>query len=270
MHTIRQKTVHFPGRATTLVPSWRTLKCETVAQSLLLCLGMVLLLGTTAWGQIVVPAETPRDKIIDATVTLPGVPADADLLGTLTIEGADWREGNVKGLYHITAPPGEYKIVAAGWWITTRSVKLPDEPEPVKLITGMGRYNESANFKVTGGVNPPPLVNPYKPAPAFQAAARPVQALSLSTADSRELSEVYSLVAQQVRAGKYKSLGEIRRDLVELGSQLKLKGKYAGLSVAVDKYLSTTLGLEEVVPADTAGDVIETLAWAVFETGRSS
>lgn len=143
------------GLASTLAPSWQPLKCEILARPVFI-LGLVLLLCSAALGQIVVPAETPRDKIVDATVTLPGVPADAKLLGTLTIDGADWREGNSKGLYHIVAPPGEYKIVASGWWITTRTVKLPDEPEPVEVITGMGQYNQVAAFKVTGGAGPDP------------------------------------------------------------------------------------------------------------------
>jgi len=267
MRTLPGKPAVSSGRATTLAPFWKPVKCGTVVRPLLI-LGLLLLLGSAAVGQIVVPAETPRDKMIDATITLPGVPAHAKLLGTLTIEGADWREGNTKGLYHITAPPGEYKIVASGWWITTREVKLPDEPEPVEVITGMGQYNQTAPFKVTGVPDPPPIVNPYKPAPAYQAAVAPVRSLSLSRADSQALSEVYSLVATQVRAGKYKSMGEIRRDLVQLGSQLNLKGKYAGMSQTVEQYLSATLGLEEVVPAASVGDVLETLAWAVFETGR--
>jgi hypothetical protein len=231
---------------------------------------LLLLLAPLAWGQVTVPAENPRDKIIDVVVNLPGVPADAQLLGALRIDGADWRPGYTKGLYHVTAKPGTYAVVAEGWWITTRTVKLPDEQEPLQVITGMGQYSQSASFKVVDASPPPPppVVNPYKPAPAYQAAAEPVRKLSLSPADSRALSGLYSSVASQARAGAYQSLGQIRSDLVKRGTSLNLKGKYASLSSTVDTYLSRCLGLEEVVPAALVGDVFETLAWAVFESGK--
>lgn len=116
---------------------------------------LTLVWATAVYGQITVPAENPRDKIIDATVVIPGAPPNAQLLGTLSIPGADWRDVG-GGKYCIVAPPGSYLITAQGWWITTREVKLPDEPEPVKVITGMGPYQVTAPFKVTGTINPPP------------------------------------------------------------------------------------------------------------------
>ncbi|MHB8953550.1 MAG: hypothetical protein ACYC4U_11320 [Pirellulaceae bacterium] len=233
---------------------------------LLLCLGVLLLLGTTAWGQITVPAETAVGEKIVATIKLAGVPEGAELKGVgLFARGYQWEYGATQDVLHIWGKPGTYTLDVVVQW------GVRDKEKPTAW-SDFGMMTYQADFKITGGVTPPPpppLVNPYKPAPAFQAAAKPVQALSLNKTDSRALSEVYSLVAQQVRAGKYKTLGEVRRDLVELGNQLKLKGKYVGLASAVDAYLSTTLGLEEVVPAVSAGDALETLAWAVFETGRA-
>lgn len=111
---------------------------------------------------------------------------------------------------------------------------------------------------------PEPIANPYKPAPAYQAAAEPVRNIILSRADSHALASLYATVAAQVRAGAYQSLGAIRADLVKRGQQLNLKGKYAGLSPSVESYLTATIGREEVVPAESAGDVFETLAWAVW------
>jgi hypothetical protein len=171
--------------------------------------------------------------------------------------------------WHIWALPGKYNIEAFGEWRLYGEIEGKDG-KFYKYIQDEDDYEFTASFEVTGGVTPPPPdpANPYKPAPQYQAAVEPVRVLSLVKADSRALATLYSSIASQVRAGSFKNLGEIRAELVTKGKSLNLSGKYAGLAPAVDKYLSSTVGLEQVAPAATVGDVFETLAWAVFEAGK--
>jgi hypothetical protein len=172
--------------------------------------------------------------------------------------------------WHIWALPGKYTIEAFGEWRLYQEIEGKDG-KTYRTISDEDDYEFSASFEVTGGVTPPPPnpVNPYRPAPQYQAAAEPVKSLSLTQADSRSLATLYSSIASQVRAGSFKNLGEIRAELINRGKSLNLSGKYAGLAPAVDKYLSSTVGLEQVAPAATVGDAFETLAWAVFEAGKA-
>jgi hypothetical protein len=169
-------------------------------------------------------------------------------------------------VYYMWAASGKYSIMAVGMW----GVPVPDEPGKWQSF---GMIWQELKFEVTGGTPPippppPPIVNPYTPAPQFQAAVQPVRVLSLVQVDSQSLANLYATVAVQVRSGVYKSLGEIRADLVKRGQLLNLKGKYPALPQAVEQYLVASLGLEEGVPTASVGDVFETLAWAVFEAGR--
>jgi hypothetical protein len=172
----------------------------------------------------------------------------------------------IPSTYYMWGASGTYNIMAVGMW----GVPVPNEPGKWQSF---GMIWQDLKFEVTGGTPPippipPPPVNPYTPAPQFQAAAQPVRVLSLGQADSQSLASMYATVSAQARAGLYKSLSEIRADLVKRGQLLNLKGKYPGLSQAVEQFLVASLGLEEGVPTASAGDVLETLAWAVFETGR--
>ncbi len=172
--------------------------------------------------------------------------------------------------WHIWAPPGKYSVDASGTWRLYQTITDKNDKE-WQVIADEDDYEFTASFEVTGGgVTPPPPnpVNPYRPAPQYQAAVEPVKSLSLTQADSRSLATLYSSIASQVRAGSFKNLGEIRSELINRGKSLNLSGKYAGLAPAVDKYLSSTVGLEQVAPAATVGDAFETLAWAVFEAGK--
>ena len=172
--------------------------------------------------------------------------------------------------WHVWAPVGKFTVDASGTWRLYQTITDKNDKE-WQVIADEDDYEFTASFEVTGGgVTPPPPnpVNPYKPAPQYQAAVEPVKPLSLTKADSHALATLYSSIASQVRAGSYKNLGEIRAELVSKGKSLNLSGKYAGLAPAVDKYLSSTVGLEQVAPAATVGDVFETLAWAVYEAGR--
>jgi len=256
-----------------------------------------------ARGDIDVKPQYDANEQITATVVPTDVPAGSMIRGSFSVTGAQWQlvaapnatelraaaiglskilsdvpdeakpaiqtaiaeigKATTGETFNIWAGAGTHVITAKGMWVKTDTGQLDGKLED------FGWYEYSKTFTVgpDGPPPPPPIVNPYKPTPAFQAAVRSVQVLSLERVDSQKLSEMYFLIAQQTRAGKYKSLGAIRSDLVKFGSPLNLKGKYSGLSSAIDKYLSTTLGLEEVVPTGNASDVLETLAWAVFEAG---
>lgn len=167
---------------------------------------------------------------------------------------------------HIWAPAGTYQVE-----LTTISIDIDWEQKRKDV-----RYDEHmATLVVTSsGPTPPPdptpdpSPNPYKPAPAFKAAVEPVKLFSLQPQHSQPLAEMYATVASQSRAGAYKNLAEIRADLVKRGTALNLKGKYPDLASVVERYLSGTLGLDPAVSVASAGDVLETLAWAIYETGR--
>ena len=241
--------------------------------------------ATTAWAffaflAVLAICETCLAGIdIKASYTL-GEPIVVKVTPDTMPEGAVLRKSKFKCLgaaavkvddstWHIWAPPGKYSVDASGTWRLYQTITDKNDKE-WQVIADEDDYEFSASFEVTGGVTPPPPnpVNPYRPAPQFQAAAEPVKSLSLTQADSRSLATLYSSIASQVRAGSFKNLGEIRSELINRGKSLNLSGKYAGLAPAVDKYLSATVGLEQVAPAATVGDAFETLAWAVYEAGK--
>lgn len=229
-----------------------------------------LLVTATAWADIQVPATVAPGKKIVAVVS-PEVPPGAEWKGKFSVPGCD-TELRADGALLIWADEGKHTLEWRGGWMTFEIVEIVQTDGTVKKVKSVLDWDslyEVAEFTVTGDPDPQPIVNPYKPAPAYQAAAQPVKAFSLSNPDSQALAGMYATVAGQSRAGAYKSLGEVRADLVKRGQLLNLKGKYPRLPQAVEQYLAGSLGLEEGAPPATAGDVFETLAWAVFETGRA-
>jgi len=134
----------------------------------------------------------------------------------------------------------------AGYVLTNQEVGPPKPPDPP----------------------PEPVVNPYKPDPVFQAAVAPVKSFSLSKVDSDSLSRLYGVTARQALA-QLSTTTELRAFLIAEGTKLNLKDKYKGLGTEVDsalvKMLGTNVGnLDKVV----AGRALDTLAWAVWETGK--
>lgn len=275
MRTLPLTPSLFHGWATTLVPSRQPIKCEPVVQPVLI-FGLLLLMGSTAWGQITAPSEVEPYTLVPC-VLAKDLPA-----GAYVMDGGWNVVGNAQQIVSKhedpekfkelvwVAPPGIYMVYFEGAIVEDVDVPLADGTTK-KIHSYLGKIKVQAPVLVKGSVDPPPpppVVNPYTPAPAYQAAVQPVKALVLSKADSQALAGIYSTVAIQVRAGQYKSLGEIRADLIKRGQLLSLKGKYPGLPQAVEQYLAASLGLEEAAPTASVGDVFETLAWAVFETGR--
>jgi len=218
------------------------------------------LLAPVCFAQISVPAEVAVHKPI---ISRSEQQADAYIW---RVSAPAQRQTVDSGVgCHIWAPPGSYTLE-----LTTIRLEIDWEAKTSRLV-----YDEhAAAFTVTGtgpgpGPGPGPTPNPYRPTPEFQVAVEPVKAFSLSVPNSEKLAEMYHTIASQARAGVYRSLGEVRADLVKRGTALNLKGVYPGLAEAVDKYLTASLGLEHEVKAARVGDTLETLAWAVWESGRA-
>jgi hypothetical protein len=118
---------------------------------------------------------------------------------------------------------------------------------------------------------PPPDQNPWQPAQQYQALVRPVINLRLGRADATSLAGLYGSLARDVAGGPaaIETTADLRKVLVERGSKLALKGRYAGLAEAVDQVLAKTLGLDVVaLNKPEAAALLATLAWAVWETGK--
>jgi hypothetical protein len=230
-------------------------------------LGMIvaiLLAASSAWAQIIAP--TSVDEHFPIVCRSEG---QADVyIWQVTSPAKRLVVENGRAV-HVWAPPGKYEVR-----LTTITIAIDWEKQSKDI-----QYNEHLAEFTVGAVpdpdpdpdpKPDPTPNPYHPDPALQAAVSPVKALSLSQPDSKALAEMYATVASQSRAGAFTDYGQLRAELVKRGSALSLKGKYAGLSQAVEQYLTQSLGLErETVTAERVGNTLETLAWAVFEAGRA-
>lgn len=233
---------------TEMVVAPNVAELRTAASNLRAAAAKLLELAAT----LVAPEQAEQKKALE------------DQAKTVTDSATEVERALASESYNVWAGTGTHEVTASGIWVLTDTGTLGGK------LLDFGMYDYSKSFEVIGGVTPPPPdpANPYKPAPQYQAAVEPVRVLSLVKADSHALATLYSSIASQVRAGSFKNLGEIRAELVTKGKSLNLSGKYAGLAPAVDKYLSTTVGLDQVAPAATVGDAFETLAWAVYEAGK--
>lgn len=154
MRTTTSRQVPFRGWATTLVPSRRPIKCETVVQPLCI-LGLVLLLGTVALADIQIKATYDPGEPIIAKVLPTDIPPGATLKGTVTVTGVSgiWQPDPEKTEYGVWAVAGEHVIQAIGSWL------LVDETG--KAIDH-NYYLYSKTFTVTGKVPDPPPPPPPK------------------------------------------------------------------------------------------------------------
>ena len=216
---------------------------------------LVAFLATTAaYGQIIAPGSVEEHMPIvcrsdgDADVYIWRISAPAKRLTVLNGKAC-----------HVWAPPGTYSVelttitIVIDWEAKTKDVQYQEHQ--ATLIVGDGTPEPPP---------PEPTPNPYTPDAALQAAVAPVRVISLEVADSHKLAEMYHTVASQARAGAYSDLGQVRSELIKRGTALSLRGKYPGLSQAVERYLTDSLGLEREVKAERVGDTLETLAWAVW------
>lgn len=230
-----------------------------------LILLLLSLMPTLAWGQIIAPEAVDEHQPI--TVRSDG---DADVyLWRVSKPAARRVVLNGKGC-HIWAPPGEYTVE-----LTTITISIDWENKSKDI-----QYDEYVHVLTVGdgtpdpGPDPPdppdpePTPNPYSPDPEFQPKASPVTAMVLEPVDAKQLAAMYAVVSSQVKAGAFNNLGQVRSELVQRGTELSLQGKYTGLATAVEQFLTQTVGLEREVASERAGRALDTLAWAIYETGR--
>ena len=107
--------------------------------------------------EINVPPKNAPYKPIVITVKPAGIPANAQVRGSVTCLSADLLLGPSEGVWHCWAAPGTHSVVASGVWVLTRDVQLGEELVPV--LVDFGQYSESASFVVAedeNGPDPPP------------------------------------------------------------------------------------------------------------------
>lgn len=161
-----------------------------------------------------------------------------------------------------TAPPGVYTV------------------HTVTLTAGkLGQLRSKVTIKGDDdSVNPPdprpdpkpePGDNPWRPSSAWKSQCSPILSLRLSRSDADSLSNLYGNLSKPASLANLATTGDLRQRLAQEGSSLGLKGKYAGLAEAVDAYLAVSVRLDNVpLNREAAGPILETLAWAIWETGR--
>ena len=126
---------------------------------------MWVLLTTAAFGQITVPAETVPYTPIVATVAT-DIPDGATMDGGWTVSDGVNTLPCGNGL-HVWAPPGKYAISFSGFWIhlgpeiTVKDVNGVEQT--FRPYLGHGLVSESAEFTVTGEVEPDPPDPPIPP-----------------------------------------------------------------------------------------------------------
>jgi hypothetical protein len=120
--------------------------------------------------------------------------------------------------------------------------------------------------------DPGPDANPYRPDPRFRPAVGPVLKIATSRADSIALSKVYSQIAGRIRTqaaglGSYQDLSDL---IAASAKPLGLRGKYPGLAAALAEAFAELATHDRQLEPDRAGAFLETLAWAVWESGAES
>ncbi len=125
------------------------------------------LIAQHAFGQISVPAESPEHTLIQVTVN-PGMPDGAQFNGGWRLDKyVDYLKIDDSHIC-LCAPPGTYSLTYRGYWILTESVTFPDgdgNQITIESYLGSGVVDESAEFTVTGGVDPGPGPDPPIPPP---------------------------------------------------------------------------------------------------------
>jgi hypothetical protein len=120
--------------------------------------------------------------------------------------------------------------------------------------------------------DPQPDVNPYKPNDEYKADCVPLSRFDLTEKDAVKLSKFYADLGVDISAADSKIVTtyDLWITLLMKGPELGLKGKYAGLGDAVEKCFTKTLTLENYkLDKVKAAALLQTVAWAVYESGRS-
>lgn len=160
-------------------------------------------------------------------------------------------------------------------------VLVPGGPGPIyiNLIATASDVSDVATLVVNESdppsppVPPPPLPakNPYLPTVDYQPVMAKILVVKMSRDDATRLAAMYATVGKDAEAGKMKTVTDLRAAIISRGIPLGLKGKYADLKVAVEFALTSVFGLPETetdVNREGAVPYFDTLAWAVWETGK--
>lgn len=140
-------------------------------------------------------------------------------------------------------------------------------------LSGARKTIEVVEKKVTPKPTPKPKptptpANPYKPAPLWTEAVKPVSLLPIQRSDSLALATGFSQVAQKVAKGEIADTASLRSCLVSDLGKIGLKGKYPNSSKAIEKVMVDALGLDnKSLDNQQAADLLTTLAWAVWQAG---
>ncbi len=173
-------------------------------------------------------------------------------------DSATW--GGEPYLLFVAEKPGKYLVAIA----MARGGKLLYAEHQV-LVKGGPNPNPPPSPPPPG-----PTPNPYQAVEAWKSAVQPLSSFKLKSPDAVKLAAAWAEAGKFARAAPVGSTtADLRRKLIGVGKPLDLKGRYAGLGSAVDAILAGALGLD-VRPLDgpRAADLLETMAWAAWETGR--
>lgn len=114
--------------------------------------------------------------------------------------------------------------------------------------------------------------NPYKPSPDYQVFCTPLTTYTLTKEDAIVLAKLYGDLAAEFKteACTIKTSDGLRQVIIERGKPLSLKGKYKGLKEEMEKVLIGVLTLDVYeLNKDKTADLLNTMAWAVYESGRA-
>lgn len=145
---------------------------------------------------------------------------------------------------------GNFRLVVKTVPIGEEIKPLPDPPQPP---------------------DPPgPGVNPWRPSSNWKSASSKILALKLSRQDATALASLYGNLSRPASLDSLATTGQLRQRLIQEGASLGLHGRYPGLADAINEYLAVSVRRENVaLNKEAAAQVLETLAWAVWETGGS-
>ena len=127
--------------------------CSLLGWALLLC-G----LETPLNAEIQVPSNVEPYQPIVIKVSPAGIPANAQVRGSVQCSSASLLEGPSEGVWHCWAAPGKHSVKASGVWVLTQSVEL--NGQSISVLVDFGQYSESAEFVVGEGEEPVPVPTP--------------------------------------------------------------------------------------------------------------
>ena len=180
-------------------------------------LALILLFGltcTTAIAeQINIPPESPRDTIIEATVTT-DMPPEAEFFG-------DWEAPGVSSIpvgrdkLHIAGKSGAYLVTYGGYWILMgQEITVKDingVPQTFRPLLDHGKVKAKQPYKITEGDQPdPPDPTPDPPNPAG-----PKQIVFFIVSDDLDKPGVITPAQRELVTSL-----QVRQDLLDLGHQL--------------------------------------------------